>query len=280
MKKSHLNHPMRRALLRLRTWMWLPLLAGLFACEQSDPPVLTQTLVWADEFNGTELDESKWEVMTGDGTEFGIPGWGNNEAQYYRAENASVGNGVLRIAAVRQDFGGYEYTSARLRSQGRGDFKYGRMEASIRTDPTQGLWHAFWMLPTNPVNPWPISGEIDIMEYVGNLSDITLTTIHYADAQGNHQELGSTQPFQQDNAFHLYAVEWDEFEITWFRDSVEVFSVNRNNDLIAQTWPFDAEFHLILNTAVGGNLGGNINSGALAAPKYMDVDYVRVYQNQ
>lgn len=263
-----------------RILLFLPLLAlVLSACEQSDPPVLERRLVWADEFDGTALDTSKWEALIGDGTEFGIPGWGNQEEQWYQAENITVFNGLLRIQIKAESVGGYDYTSARIRTANRGDFRYGRFEASIRMDNTPGLWHAFWMLPTDPAEPWPISGEIDIMEYVGNKPNEIINTIHFADNFGNRNLLGDPEPFVQDNDFHLYAVEWNENRITWFIDSVQTYSVARTNDQLVTTWPFDAQFHLILNTAVGGNLGGTIDAQALQTPKFMIVDYVRVYQD-
>lgn len=250
----------------------------LVKCKQSDPIKKDYTIVWQDEFDGQELDESKWEYQLGDGSQYGLWRWGNNEDQYYRKENVSIVNGVLRIKAIREDFANYQFTSARIRSLGKGDFKYGKIEASIRMANTGGLWHAFWMLPSHPNSSWPISGEIDIMEYVGNSPNEVLNTIHFADQAGNHNQSGAPTPIQFDNAFHLYSVEWDENKITWFRDSLETYSVLRSSEVLNKTWPFDAEFHLLLNTAVGGNLGGSIDVQGLQKPKYMEVDFVRVYQ--
>lgn len=250
------------------------------SCEQYDPPEKSSELVWSDEFNGNALDESKWEYMIGDGSDYGIWRWGNNEEQYYRKENVTVENGVLKIKSFRESIAGYDYTSARIRSLNKGDFKYGRIEAGIRMDNTGGLWHAFWMLPTDQDKGWPAGGEIDIMEYVGNLPNEVIHTIHFADRFGNHSQIGEPSPMPDASVFRQYAVEWDENKITWFVDSVETFAVKRTNSLINNTWPFDAEFHLLLNTAVGGNLGGAVNGTALYSPKYMEVDYVRVYQNQ
>ncbi|MEM1000066.1 MAG: glycoside hydrolase family 16 protein [Bacteroidota bacterium] len=254
-------------------------LALFSACEQSDPPIREFSLVWADEFNGDELDRDKWDVQLGDGSDYGLWRWGNEEDQYYQAENVSVANGFLRIAAVADSVAGYGYTSGRIRTVGSGDFKYGRIEASIRMDNTPGLWHAFWMLPTDPTEPWPVSGEIDIMEYVGNSPNEVLTTIHFADPFGNRNLLGNSFPFQPDGNFHVYTTEWDQNKIVWYYDETEVFEVLRTNDAVSNTWPFDAAFHLLLNVAVGGNLGGNVNAAALQAPKLMEVDYVRVYQS-
>jgi beta-glucanase (GH16 family) len=251
----------------------------LFSCKQSDPPSFTRVLVWSDEFDGNELDEDKWEVQLGTGSSVGLVQWGNNEAQFYRRENLSVENGLLRIRSQRENFQNMEYTSARIRSLNKGDFKYGRIEARIRMDNTPGLWHAFWMLPSSPNANWPVTGEIDIMEYVGNLPTQLLNYIHFADIQGNHRYRGvETNLLTANTEFHVYAVEWDETEIVWFVDDIQTFRVARTDEDLVDVWPFDAKFHLLLNTAVGGNLGGNINVQAMTIPRYMDVDYVRVYQ--
>ena len=254
--------------------------AGLVSCKQSEPLQKESNLVWSDEFDGTSLDESKWETQLGDGSDYGLWRWGNEEDQYYKKENAIVIDGKLRIKSVREDIAGYKYSSARIRSLNKADFKYGRIEASIKMSSTGGLWHAFWMLPSNPSESWPISGEIDIMEYVGNTPDEVLNYIHFGDDFGNRKSLGESEPVPLDSDFHQYAIEWDENKIVWFRDSIETFSAARSNGALSSTWPFDAEFHLLLNTAVGGNLGGGIDEIGLQSPQYMEVDYIRVYQNE
>jgi beta-glucanase (GH16 family) len=252
----------------------------LGACKQSDPIIKEYELVWSDEFNGTELDLSKWEVQLGDGADYGLWRWGNNEAQYYKRDNVSVSGGTLKIKAVREDIKGYEFSSGRIRTLKKGDFKYGKMEASMKMDNAGGLWHAFWMLPTNPAKRWPFSGEIDILEYVGNLPDRVLNYIHFADVSDNHRSLGGEAFITIDDAFHKYAIEWDENQIVWYRDDKETYRVLRTSSELLNTWPFNSEFHLLLNTAVGGNLGGTINFQGLQAPKFMEVEYVRVYQKQ
>jgi beta-glucanase (GH16 family) len=123
------------------------------------------TLVWHDEFNGTALDLNKWEPQIGDGCDYGVCQWGNNELEYYKADNAVVSNGALKILVKQERVKRYNYTSARLRTSGLGDFTYGRFEARMKLLKGQGLWPAFWMLSSNePKGGWPQSGEIDIME--------------------------------------------------------------------------------------------------------------------
>ncbi len=267
---------------KMKTKMYVFLIGlvtfSMSSCKQSDPVESVMQLVWSDEFEGTELDPNKWEVQTGNGSQFGLWNWGNNEEQWYTENNISFSNGNLLIRAQAETIGDYDYTSARIRTLNKGDFKYGRVEASIRMAATPGLWHAFWMLPSSENSSWPETGEIDIMEYVGNRSDEIFNTIHYADAFGNHNFIGDLEPFPPSLDFHIYAIEWDENSIKWFLDDVLTFSIDRNDDRISATWPFDAEFHLLLNTAVGGNLGGDVSASDLQSPKFMEVEYVRVFQ--
>lgn len=267
--------------MKLKRFFYLLISLSLFVqCKQSEPLPTNYKLVWSDDFNGSELNQNKWEYMTGDGTQQGIPGWGNNEEQYYRKENVSVSDGILKIKSISENFDDKEYTSARIRSLNRGDFKYGKIEASIRMSNAGGLWHAFWMLPSNPSENWPISGEIDIMEFVGNRSSEIFNTIHFANQFGGHMQLGKTEPILYDNLFHKYTIEWDANKIVWFMDNQETFKVLRTNTNISSTWPFDSEFHLLLNTAVGGNLGGNVSTNTMQTAQFMEVDYVKVYQKK
>jgi beta-glucanase (GH16 family) len=256
-------------------------LVTVTSCKQSEPPSFSRVLVWSDEFDGNELDESKWEVQLGTGISEGLQFWGNNEAQFYRRENISVEDGMLKIRAQRENIPETSllYTSARIRTKNKADFKYGRIEARIRMDNTSGLWHAFWMLPSSPNASWPFTGEIDIMEYVGNMPNSILHYIHFANEEGEHRYKGVSVPLATANSqFHVYAVEWDETEIVWYIDDLMTQRITRDDPEAGPTWPFNADFHILLNTAVGGNLGGNVNVQALTVPRYMEVDYVRVYQ--
>ncbi|MHA7060308.1 glycoside hydrolase family 16 protein, partial [Aquimarina sp. M1] len=226
-------------------------------------------IVWQDEFdNGISSD---WVFETGNGSS----GWGNNELQYYRRENATVENGKLVITAKRESVGGYNYTSSRMKTQGRKSFKYGKIEARIALPSGQGLWPAFWMLGDNISSVgWPACGEIDIMEHVNTSPDVH-GTIHWQDNNGNYASYGG---YTQANIteYHVYSVEWDENSIKWFVDGNQYHIVDISNG-INGTSEFHNEYFLLLNLAVGGNWPGfSIDDSKLPARMY--VDYVRVYR--
>ncbi|MBT8102487.1 MAG: family 16 glycosylhydrolase [Gammaproteobacteria bacterium] len=242
-------------------------------------------LVWSDEFDGTQVDLTKWTFQLGDGSEVGLPGgWGNNELQYYQAENATVAGGLLTITAKEESVGGLDYTSARMRSLGKGDWTFGRMEMRAKMPIGQGMWPAYWMLSsdTSIYGPWAASGEIDIMEYLGDEPDTIFGTIHYgASFPGNlfsSTEFTLSGPPSFHDDFHTFAIEWENGEIRWYVDGVQFAS--------RDSWfstggpfpaPFDVDFHLLLNLAVGGNLPGPPD-GTTVFPQEYVIDYVRVYQ--
>lgn len=237
-------------------------------------------VVFQDDFDGP-LNTNIWQPMIGDGSQFGIPGWGNNELQYYRAENAWTEDGKLIIEARRENFAGRQYTSARLRTINAVDYTYGTFEASIKLPSTPGIWPAFWMLPTNSVyGGWPRSGEIDIMESV-NFADRIYGTIHFGEPQ---QFIGGQFADGTDFSagFHTYRVDWTPTSIRWFIDGQLYRSFN-NGSWFSSTAPdnefapFDQAFHMLLNVAVGGNFPGNPN-GSSVFPQRMEIDYVRVSQ--
>jgi beta-glucanase (GH16 family) len=240
-------------------------------------------LVWSDEFNGTGVDLSRWSFQLGDGSGFGLPsGWGNNELQYYQAENATVAGGCLTITAREEPAGGLDYTSARLRSLGKGDWTFGRLEMRARMPIGQGLWPAFWMLPSDSLyGNWAASGEIDIVEYIGSQSDRIFGTIHYG-ASWPYSVFASTAYTLADGTFHddfhLFAIEWELGEIRWYVDGM-LFATRTHWWSSGGPFPapFDADFHLLLNLAVGGNLPGPPDATTVFPQEYV-IDYVRVYQ--
>jgi beta-glucanase (GH16 family) len=240
-------------------------------------------LVWSDEFDGTAVDLSRWAFQFGDGTQVGLPsGWGNNELQYYQAENATVAGGFLTITAKEESVGGSDYTSARMRSLGNGDWTFGRMEMRARMPIGQGLWPAFWMLPSDSIyGGWAASGEIDIVEYIGSQPDRIFGTIHYgAPWPFNFHSTASyflpSGTFHDD--FHVFALEWELGEIRWYVDGM-LYSTRNSWFSTGGPFPapFDVDFHLLLNLAVGGNLPGPPNFWTVFPQEFV-IDYVRVYQ--
>jgi len=237
-------------------------------------------LVWADEFlvDG-HPDAAKWGYDIGRGSW----GWGNNEAQYYtdRLENARVENGRLVIEARRESFGGADYTSARLVTRHKGDWRYGRVEVRAKMPHGRGTWPAIWMLPTDWVyGGWPASGEIDIMEHVGYDHGVIHGTIHtalYNHMLGTHKG-GSIIRADLDTVFHTYAIEWDEESIVWFVDDTQYFRFDREPDKGSGAWPYDQRFHLLLNIAIGGTWGGAQGIDNSIFPQTMEVEHVRVYE--
>lgn len=237
-------------------------------------------LVWSDEFDGTTLDP-QWTPQIGDGCDINLCGWGNNEAQYYtdRPENLTVTGGNLVITALKETYMGKGYTSARIRSINQGDFTFGRIEARMKMPYGEGSWPAFWMLPTdNTFGSWPTSGEIDIMEFQGKTPYFVSGTVHYGNPipdnkyKGQIKSLPAGQFYYDD--FHVFSIEWDSTQIRWYMDGAQYHTVNKS-DVNPYIWPFNERFHILLNMAVGGNLGGPIDDATM--PQTFLIDYVRVY---
>ena len=228
------------------------------------------TLAWEDDFNiDGAPDAAKWTYDLGTGS----GGWGNGESQEYtnNAENVIVDGGSLKITAKANGGG---YTSARLKSQGLYNFTYGRVEVRAKLPSAQGTWPAIWMLGSNfPTVSWPHSGEIDIMEQTGNDKNTVLGTCHWYNTAGsNNASYGETTSITNASSeFHIYTVEWTVDSIKIFLDDVKYFEMANDSAL-----PFNADFFLILNVAMGGTLGGTIDPAF--TEDMMEVDYVKVYQ--
>lgn len=261
----------------------------LLSCDldETQEVATLDNLVWADEFDVDGApNPQNWNFETGDGTAQGIPGWGNNELQYYtdRPENVKVENGVLVLSARKESFEGSDYTSARLVTKGLFEQKYGRFEARIKVPYGKGYWPAFWMLGDDcDQNPWPACGEIDIMEYLGDEPTKTFGTIHgpeFSGAQSISKEY-SLENGRFDTDFHVFGIEWSPNRINWYVDDVLYLSLTPK-DVEEETdgkgeWVFnDRPFYMILNIAIGGNLPGNPTAETVF-PQSMIVDYVRVY---
>lgn len=246
------------------------------------PVSTTEVLVWSDEFDYTGLpDAAKWSYDT-DGN---ATGWGNNESQYYtsgRLENAEVKDGFLNITARKEEYAGFSYTSARLRTSGKGDWLYGRVEVRAKLPDGRGMWPAIWMLPTDwAYGGWPASGEIDIMENVGYDPYKIVASAHtesYNHTIGTQKSATRTvQSCYTD--FHIYELQWDSNEYRIYVDKMLLFTF-KNEGTGYKVWPFDKRFHLLLNVAVGGNWGGQQGIDDSIFPRTMVIDYVRVYQKK
>jgi beta-glucanase (GH16 family) len=234
-------------------------------------------LVWSDEFNYQGLpDSAKWNY------DVGGHGWGNQELQYYtfrETKNARVENGLLIIEALKEKTGTNEYSSARLVTKGKGDWKYGRVEVRAKLPKGRGTWPAIWMLGTTKKLKWPDDGEIDIMEEVGYNPGVIHASAHtkkYFHSIGT-QKTATTLVADCSETYHVYALEWDAEKITISVDDKPYFNF-RNEHSGNDAWPFDKPFHLLLNIAVGGGWGGQRGIDDSIFPQRMEIDYVRVYQ--
>ena len=263
--------------IRMATYFVASLLGTSISFAQTTS--LKYHLVWSDEFSYRGLpDSAKWNYETGKS------GWGNNELEEYTANDtgtARVSNGCLHLSAQKKSVAGKSYyTSARLTTKNKGDWKYGKIEVRAKLPEGRGLWPAIWMLPTShEYGEWPASGEIDIMEHVGYDKDSIFSSLHsktYNHTIGTQKTKGVYIAHPYDT-FHIYALECTPDEISFLLDGKVYYKVANEHKTFAE-WPFDKPFHLLLNLAVGGNWGGKYGVDESVFPATMLVDYVRVYQ--
>ncbi len=229
---------------------------------------------WFEDFNEDGAPSTaQWNYQTGGG------GWGNNEVQFYtNGQNVWIEEGNLIIEARREQMGNNPFTSTRMNTSGKVDMLYGRLEVRARLPRTGGTWPAIWMMPTaSTYGGWPNSGEIDIMEHTGNNYGHVFGTIHtgaYNHIQGTQQG-GGIDIENVTDVFHTYTLEWYPDYMDWYIDDEHIFHFANNYETPAE-WPFNRPFHLIMNIAIGGNLGGTINySGEW--PQQLVVDYIKMY---
>ena len=283
---------MSAALSSARAWL-LAALAGASSLASAAPdappppeslkPPAGWTLAWSDEFDVDGLpDPKKW----GNDTYFNKKGWFNHEQQYYaapRAENAVVHGGRLLITARKEslstqaDWGGQTYTSARLLTRGLAEWTYGFFEIRAKLPCGLGTWPAIWMLGTH--GDWPANGELDIMEHIGRNPGRVMSTIHTPAGSGAHGVGASVTVPDSCGAFHRYQMLWTERDITFGIDGVNNLTYPRLDVGSAgaeRAWPFDKPQFLLLNIAIGGDLGGPVDDAIF--PATMEVDYVRVWQ--
>lgn len=271
--------------MNLKYTLFILTLLLLFSCKDKDSTITTPNqnikfeyqLVWSDEFESTEINKDNWSFVIWDAEKV------NNEWQKYveSSENYKIKDGQLHIIATKtgeHESGGY--TSTRLSSQKKKEFKYGRIEFRAKMPSGIGTWPALWMLGTNIDEVgWPMSGEIDIMEYVGFQPDTTHSNVH-TKYQSGITDFHATIPLKTvEEEFHNYGILWTKDSIQFYVDSISNITntyspLNKNSD----NWPLDQPYYLIMNFAVGGNWGGIRGVDENIWPQTMIVDYVRVYQ--
>lgn len=237
-----------------------------------------RVLVWADEFDTPGApDPANWTYDLGDGCP-NLCGWGNEEEQFYTDEtdNVRVEDGMLKITAIRENRNGRPFTSARLKSQDLYEFTYGRIDVRARIPEGGGTWPAIWMLGADlETNPWPAAGEIDIMEHRGNDAGTIFGTVHSPSGFGGSANGGTLSVSDATTEFHVYTVDWTADKIDFLVDGQRYYTYNpatKDDD----TYPFNKDFFLLVNLAMGGTFGGTIDSGVNEAT--LEVDYIRVYQ--
>jgi beta-glucanase (GH16 family) len=227
------------------------------------------SLIWSEEFDVAGApNPAKW------GYDLGAGGWGNNEVQNYtnRADNAVVSNGTLKITAKAETYNGSAYTSARLLSKDKFSFKYGKVEVSAKLPTGVGTWPAIWMLGSNITTVgWPACGEIDIMEHLGRDLNKIYATLHHPGHSGANGDGTTVVIPTATTEFHKYSLEWTAANIKISVDDVPFYLFTNNPGL-----PFNQNFFIILNIALGGNFGGPVDPAFSSAT--MEIDYVRVYQ--
>ena len=256
----------------------------MYSCNTDDTQTVStfDNLVLEDNFDTDGyIDPNVWNFEIGDGTAQGIPGWGNNELQYYtdRPDNATVENGFLLITAQQEAFNGYGYTSARLQTKGKLQQQYGRFEARIRLPYGQGMWPAFWLLGDDSDGSiWPQIGEIDVMENRGQEPTKISGAVHgpgYSAGNSIFKEY-TFENSRVDTEFHVYGIEWGPDYINFYVDDALYNQITPED--VTGEWVFnDRSFYIIINLAVGGDFVGNPNSETLF-PQTMLIDYVKVYQ--
>jgi len=252
------------------------------------PSPVTETLLWSQEFNGAasaRADSAFWSNDIGDGCSVGNCGWGNGERQWYNtAKGLQDGDGNFAITATKGQslnncyYGSCEWESAKLTTKGKIGFKYGRIEARIKGAAGQGPWPAFWMLGANyrevpgQSTDWPFCGEIDIFEAIGSNPNYNYGTPHSPTQHTGGQGYTGGNSL----AYHTYAIDWAENKISWLIDGVEFYQITKAADYANDFYPFNQEFYVIVNMAIGGGFGGYVDPNLNSAT--MNIDWIRYYK--
>lgn len=261
---------MKKSLLT-KALLTFSVIGTVFAFSNTVKAADNYELVWSDEFNGNYLDTNTWNYEIGTGSW----GWGNNEQQYYTDRNIKVSNGTMKITAKREDYGGMKYTSSRITTKNKKNFKYGKIEARIKMPKFKGVWPAFWMLGANQDSVgWPKCGEIDIMEAI-NDENLVYGTLHWFNDPGNNNaDSGSSVAVANRTEYHVYGVEWTADKLRWYVDGKVYRTMDVSNDSFSEV---RKEYFVIFNMAIGGQWPG-YDIDETAFPATMEVDWVRAYK--
>lgn len=264
------ENDMKKSLLT-KALLTFSVIGTVFAFSNTVKAADNYELVWSDEFNGNSLDTNTWNYEIGTGSW----GWGNNEQQYYTDRNIRVSNGTMKITAKREDYGRMKYTSSRITTKNKKNFKYGKIEARIKMPKFKGVWPAFWMLGANQDSVgWPKCGEIDIMEAI-NDENLVYGTLHWFNDPGNNNaDSGSSVAVADRTEYHVYGVEWTADKLRWYVDGKVYRTMDVSNDSFSEV---RKEYFVIFNMAIGGQWPG-YNIDETAFPATMEVDWVRAYK--
>lgn len=261
---------MKKSLLT-KALLTFSVIGTVFAFSNTVKAADNYELVWSDEFNGNSLDTNTWNYEIGTGSW----GWGNNEQQYYTDRNIKVSNGTMKITAKREYYGGMKYTSSRITTKNKKNFKYGKIEARIKMPKFKGVWPAFWMLGANQDSVgWPKCGEIDIVEAI-NDENLVYGTLHwFHDPGNNNADSGSSVAVADRTEYHVYGVEWTADKLRWYVDGKVYRTMDVSNDSFSEV---RKEYFVIFNMAIGGQWPG-YDIDETAFPATMEVDWVRAYK--
>lgn len=264
------ENDMKKSLLT-KDLLTFSVIGTVFAFSNTVKAADNYELVWSDEFNGNSLDTNTWNYEIGTGSW----GWGNNEQQYYTDRNIKVSNGTMKITAKREGYGGMKYTSSRITTKNKKNFKYGKIEARIKMPKFKGVWPAFWMLGANQDSVgWPKCGEIDIMEAI-NDENLVYGTLHWFNDPGNNNaDSGSSVAVANRTEYHVYGVEWTADKLRWYVDGKVYRTMDVSNDSFSEV---RKEYFVIFNMAIGGQWPG-YDIDETAFPATMEVDWVRAYK--
>jgi beta-glucanase (GH16 family) len=232
-----------------------------------------QNVIYFEDFNGAELDQNVWSFQNGDGCP-DLCGWGNGEKQFYTTENLRVEDGMLIIKTTQEND---TYLSSRINTKDKLEFQYGTVEVRAMLPQGKGIWPAIWLLGSNIDEVgWPLTGEIDMMEFAGKNPDQIHTTLHTQDSHGNSKNTAFAKAENASTSFHTYKVQWTEDFIKFFIDDTEIYTF-QPKDKTEAIWPFDQPFYLILNTAVAGTFAGYEVDDRIF-PQEFKIDYIKITQ--